>query len=107
MAYYVAIARLPGPTPFPYTTLFRSPGQRRGASGEARREGRAPRAGFAGFGLLSPGRQKNERSVEHTSEPQSPDQPVCRLLRAQDITNSDRSQNACVLGVNPIFMQQF
>src|SRR5258708_26682896 len=61
------IRRPPRSTLFPYTTLFRSRGPARvgGASGGA--------AGWAG------GRHQ-KRSEEHTSELQSPDHLVCRLL---------------------------
>src|SRR5258708_14367636 len=65
------IRRPPRSTLFPYTTLFRSVQSWR----------------IAGFtflvlyaaGLL-PGVIKNQRSEEHTSELQSPDHLVCRLL---------------------------
>src|SRR5258708_27203235 len=61
------IRRPPRSTLFPYTTLFRSPrnrGRRQGRDvGPAK--GDAPLAG---------------RSEEHTSELQSPDHLVCRLL---------------------------
>src|SRR5258708_29147431 len=59
------IRRPPRSTLFPYTTLFRSPSTR----------GRAGPRCFAnsGAGVCS-------RSEEHTSELQSPDHLVCRLL---------------------------
>src|SRR3990170_2368828 len=60
------IRRPPRSTLFPYTTLFRSPAarasRRPGARGAHRWPPRAP------------------RSEEHTSELQSPDHLVCRLL---------------------------
>src|SRR5258708_22270367 len=67
------IRRPPRSTLFPYTTLFRShrmdhylrPGDRRGSIAE--RRGR-----LAGAAAM--------RSEEHTSELQSPDHLVCRLL---------------------------
>src|SRR5947208_11707551 len=67
------IRRPPRSTLFPYTTLFRS-----------RRQGRHRRE----VGLLvllrqpahRPGPRKRQRSEEHTSELQSPDHLVCRLL---------------------------
>src|SRR5258708_12672419 len=68
----------PGPTLFPYTTLFRSR-QRRGP--------RAPSATLLGpsMKLDSSTREPwsligEARSEKHTSELQSPDHPVCRLL---------------------------
>src|SRR5258708_12477911 len=65
------IRRPPRSTLFPYTTLFRSsrvcrrPGSRRPTA--------SPRAGSPATSLYS-------RSEEHTSELQSPDHLVCRLL---------------------------
>src|SRR5258708_24268911 len=67
------IRRPPRSTLFPYTTLFRS-----------RRQSRVS----ARTGSLRPGREQsacvghhgNRRSEEHTSELQSPDHLVCRLL---------------------------
>src|SRR5438552_9395127 len=60
------IRQPPRSTLFPYTTLFRSPAARsRGPS----RPGRSPAA--SGW---------RPRSEEHTSELQSPDHLVCRLL---------------------------
>src|SRR5438552_7302805 len=64
--------RPPGSTLFPYTTLFRSGrahARGRDAGGRLGRRGPAGHAGPAG-----------SRSEEHTSELQSPDQLVCRLL---------------------------
>src|SRR2546426_7407822 len=82
------IRRPPRSTPFPYTTLFRSPppllhrvhrGRRRTdepgllrASAPGARRGDA-RPGVAGAGASA-------RSEEHTSELQSPCNLVCRLL---------------------------
>src|SRR5258708_21294940 len=71
------IRRPPRSTLFPYTTLFRSgrprrPGRRQQRRGRA--DGRDPRRRRAG------GRGGRLRSEEHTSELQSPDHLVCRLL---------------------------
>src|SRR5258708_31799180 len=66
------IRRPPRSTLFPYTTLFRS------AVGAAR-----PGAGPGGRGTCrrrSARRGRARRSEEHTSELQSPDHLVCRLL---------------------------
>src|SRR5436190_11504110 len=65
------IRRPPRSTLFPYTTLFRSLGDRRGklAAGEAGEMALVARA--KGLGL---------RSEEHTSELQSHSDLVCRLL---------------------------
>src|SRR5258708_17932142 len=62
------IRRPPRSTLFPYTTLFRSrtrPTVRRSSSDATRRSGRS---------------RPKKRSEEHTSELQSPDHLVCRLL---------------------------
>src|SRR6185295_18659676 len=59
------IRRPPRSTLFPYTTLFRSPGL-----------GRDPQGG----GGERPGRDGRARSEEHTSELQSRQYLVCRLL---------------------------
>src|SRR5438552_5918501 len=76
------IGRPPSPTLFPYTTLFRS-GSGRPVGPDLRREAE---------GLMAAGRSTAllvtlamlaataARSEEHTSELQSPDQLVCRLL---------------------------
>src|SRR5438552_11354047 len=73
------LRRPPRSTLFPYTTLFRSPGprvrswsQERTAKPSARAED-LDSARALGFAVLS-------RSEEHTSELQSPDHLVCRLL---------------------------
>src|SRR5258708_20476806 len=84
------IRRPPRSTLFPYTTLFRSqPAQgRRAQRGADRREGH----GNGGFVMaVEVGRlitkppfpwpsRRSARSEEHTSELQSPDHLVCRLL---------------------------
>src|SRR5437879_9351251 len=95
------IPRPPRPTLFPYTTLFRSPGngkdhwQDSGASGAGNRlrgEEREPGFEGAGSGIgARHGRTADSwkidaantgwpRSEEHTSELQSPMYLVCRLL---------------------------
>src|SRR5438552_9622101 len=62
------IRRPPRSTLFPYTTLFRS----------AEQNGLVPHAGYAHLVLGELG--VDPRSEEHTSELQSPDHLVCRLL---------------------------
>src|SRR3712207_8928845 len=90
------IRRPPRSTLFPYTTLFRSPcAGGRGASGaggggrrRAPRPGRARRTAAAarrlglprGLGPGLPGLGLRLRSEEHTSELQSRQYLVCRLL---------------------------
>src|SRR3712207_7787551 len=78
--------RPPRSTLFPYTTLFRSraaPAAARGPrAGPAGRQ--AGLAGGPGAGdhrlLADPARQTSGRSEEHTSELQSCQSPVCRLV---------------------------
>src|SRR5258708_24808261 len=71
------IRRPPRSTLFPYTTLFRSidNGRRRWQRGEPIDDGQQARCSLAPC-LLS----IVDRSEEHTSELQSPDHLVCRLL---------------------------
>src|SRR5258708_28247471 len=64
--FFLMIRRPPRSTLFPYTTLFRS-------------HSRAPRCRDDGRGHFARPR-KVTRSEEHTSELQSPDHLVCRLL---------------------------
>src|SRR5207244_12549211 len=90
---FVRLPPSPTYTLFPYTTLFRSPLCRRSDRRGVRRRGRrppdvrradllrlAPRAGGRRAGGRRPRRRRSE---EHTSELQSPDQLVCRLLLAK------------------------
>src|SRR5947208_12508114 len=63
------IRQPPRSTLFPYTTLFRSSSH----SGEAS-------SVSSGTPFSAGGRQAGNRSEEHTSELQSPDHLVCRLL---------------------------
>src|SRR3712207_7319887 len=92
------IRRPPRSTLFPYTTLFRSrwpggPRTSRRAAGQRRRGRRERRAGQwqrrqreqaaegrQGQGQGGEARQGRERSEEHTSELQSRQYLVCRLL---------------------------
>src|SRR5258708_21322399 len=69
--FFLMIRRPPRSTLFPYTTLFRS------QPGHLVRAGVAAREMFTHLRLIL-GRQL--RSEEHTSELQSPDHLVCRLL---------------------------
>src|SRR5438552_10216208 len=65
------IRRPPRSTLFPYTTLFRSARTYRTTSWRSE-----PRSSWT----RRPGRSRPRRSEEHTSELQSPDHLVCRLL---------------------------
>src|SRR3712207_8774471 len=77
------IRRPPRSTLFPYTTLFRSPG-----SAALTGQGRAPLAGGSpsrtrhrsGLAQARPRHLAPHRSEEHTSELQSRQYLVCRLL---------------------------
>src|SRR6185436_20951362 len=64
--FFLMIRRPPRSTLFPYTTLFRS--------------GAPPGAGGGRVGRRRLPHQPRARSEEHTSELQSPDHLVCRLL---------------------------
>src|SRR5438552_13440590 len=68
--FFLMIRRPPRSTLFPYTTLFRSPAVRWRSSW---RRCFSPRCG-------SIQKSRTTRSEEHTSELQSPDHLVCRLL---------------------------
>src|SRR5258708_24526595 len=82
------IRRPPRSTLFPYTTLFRSPLELRpfqvtGIFGMGRREigrGRWRAERVQSRARRGTGVRDFERSEEHTSELQSPDHLVCRLL---------------------------
>src|SRR3712207_7651696 len=90
MFFFLMIRRPPRSTLFPYTTLFRSvgvapprhPGARARHAGGGAAGGVAARgAGAAGdLGGGSAGQQCGGRSEEHTSELQSRQYLVCRLL---------------------------
>src|SRR3712207_8073910 len=95
MLFFLMIRRPPRSTLFPYTTLFRSGGG--GAAGGARCRPPADRRGEggAGGGGLRPDVRCAARSEEHTSELQSRQYLVCRLLLEKKkitITYSQPSQ---------------
>src|SRR5258708_34267427 len=85
--FFLMIRRPPRSTLFPYTTLFRSASLRHdagdrlradlGLSGRRRRE---QRHSVFGIGAQGCAFHQAVRSEEHTSELQSPDHLVCRLL---------------------------
>src|SRR5215216_7141162 len=74
--FFLMIRRPPRSTLFPYTTLFRSP--------RAPRRRSAPRS--------PPSAPDRARSEEHTSELQSPDHLVCRLLLEKKKTKNEHSK---------------
>src|SRR5258708_27731454 len=78
--FFLMIRRPPRSTLFPYTTLFRSSQRTSPAAPctprDAMRESARTRASSRG----DRGVARSSRSEEHTSELQSPDHLVCRLL---------------------------
>src|SRR3712207_8528297 len=82
--FFLMIRRPPRSTLFPYTTLFRSHrgGRTRHSASPARAHGRrrrGPRPGGHGPAFRRPAARRG-RSEEHTSELQSRQYLVCRLL---------------------------
>src|SRR5258708_39553117 len=73
--FFLMIRRPPRSTLFPYTTLFRSTSAKR--SSVAPELPTIGESGFPGFEVTA---WLGLRSEEHTSELQSPDHLVCRLL---------------------------
>src|SRR3712207_7196790 len=87
LCFFLMIRRPPRSTLFPYTTLFRSrqgpattgvPGI--GRAVQARRLRRISSLSHIVLGSLSPNFSNHSRSEEHTSELQSRQYLVCRLL---------------------------
>src|SRR5258708_24580009 len=85
--FFLMIRRPPRSTLFPYTTLFRSQRCLPGGGGLCRCEPARPHAD------RRPGRVP--RSEEHTSELQSPDHLVCRLLLEKKKTNALHRRCPC------------
>src|SRR5258708_10654828 len=99
------IRRPPRSTLFPYTTLFRSrPGDERSDdAGMARADLRGKRSGGknpAGGADVSVAHPEDVgRSEEHTSELQSPDHLVCRLLlekKKKNMLQSNMMNRECI-----------
>src|SRR3712207_9190971 len=89
LIFFLMIRRPPRSTLFPYTTLFRSPG------GQGVDRAQALQAGPAAGGRDAPRAQARDsararalRSEEHTSELQSRQYLVCRLLLEKKKTSS-------------------
>src|SRR2546427_8290367 len=106
------IRRPPRSTLFPYTTLFRSSGRRRGDRAQHRQAGpqdRRPRPAAvdragrqcSADGMDGEGNRLDgclERSEEHTSELQSQSNLVCRLLLEKKKKASTESSNIFITG---------
>src|SRR5258708_39804620 len=83
--FFLMIRRPPRSTLFPYTTLFRSSAavlraadrDLAAGSGDGARRGKVESVSRTRCGILHAAPQRSE---EHTSELQSPDHLVCRLL---------------------------
>src|SRR5258708_15667566 len=73
------IRRPPRSTLFPYTTLFRSITSGSAASSTSSARSRRPLKSGTRISIFVRG-ERSRRSEEHTSELQSPDHLVCRLL---------------------------
>src|SRR5258708_20136325 len=96
------IRRPPRSTLFPYTTLFRSRvGVRRRSLSLSLSSTGQSRIGKA---LLDchPRRPRPQRSEEHTSELQSPDHLVCRLLLEKKKTTHTHTPPAHHLSAQPL-----
>src|SRR5947208_11934983 len=78
--FFLMIRRPPRSTLFPYTTLFRSNAAHELRTPLTRIRLRAERAGAGATGEIRELVGEIDRSEEHTSELQSPDHLVCRLL---------------------------
>src|SRR2546425_7720360 len=94
------IRRPPRSTLFPYTTLFRSPGDDSGVPDAAPRRGlldRTPAVPQARGQHARPGRAR--RSEEHTSELQSLAYLVCRLLleKKKNTKNLDKGPTEALI----------
>src|SRR5258708_28805599 len=103
--FFLMIRRPPRSTLFPYTTLFRSPLRTTctgtctattsvvSESAPALAPGIAPAGGGEGLWAAAPAAAM--RSEEHTSELQSPDHLVCRLLLETKKSNSSKLLRIC------------
>src|SRR5258708_22441476 len=85
------IRRPPRSTLFPYTTLFRSLRRRAEPAASRRTSGTRARVARPPFAVAIGTRRSHvrARSEEHTSELQSPDHLVCRLLLEKKKTKFD------------------
>src|SRR5258708_13704243 len=96
--FFLMIRRPPRSTLFPYTTLFRSPSaRRRGACPAWARSGARPSTAptVPRCSGTRPRTGPPGRSEEHTSELQSPDHLVCRLLLEKKKRQTYHTQLPC------------
>src|SRR5258708_25102481 len=93
--FFLMIRRPPRSTLFPYTTLFRSAGHDAGHFDLARLRvhGHLGHPGAPGMEIGALRIQGLQRSEEHTSELQSPDHLVCRLLLEKKKKYTDMCSN--------------
>src|SRR5436309_11934058 len=95
--FFLMIRRPPRSTLFPYTTLFRSAPSacRRPRKRASKQSASAPRSGWKEAGRAKPGSTSSHRSEEHTSELQSRENLVCRLLleKKKKIKKSTKETN--------------
>src|SRR5690606_41945737 len=98
IVFFLIIRRPPRSTLFPYTTLFRSPSPARGRRSPRRRSSRRapPSSSLRSFAASLPA---SGRSEEHTSELQSRENLVCRLLleKKKKITRRRQPRKAMTL----------
>src|SRR5258708_22349878 len=87
------IRRPPRSTLFPYTTLFRSHIE---SNGSLRKRHGGHLDGMASIDGSCVLPQTTERSEEHTSELQSPDHLVCRLLLEKKKKNCNAQQSIAI-----------
>src|SRR5258708_21992000 len=85
--FFLMIRRPPRSTLFPYTTLFRS--RRLPDADECQPAGAARCGGRSHVHRIAPLRRRSE---EHTSELQSPDHLVCRLLLEKKNKKKDATE---------------
>src|SRR3712207_7064148 len=97
--FFLMIRRPPRSTLFPYTTLFRS--GRRGAPRRSRGpDGRRARRRQPGHDAGGRPARRRPRSEEHTSELQSRQYLVCRLLLEKKTKNNIRYKTSIITEVS-------
>src|SRR5438552_12936060 len=97
--FFLMNRRPPISTLFPYTTLFRSRLSEGGIPSRAGARSPAPRSQVSRTSREKKGRA-HARSEEHTSELQSPDQLVCRLLLEKKELNEGDTMRVALGVVN-------